>query len=1448
MKTIKHLFSGLSLSLLLIVGVAYASSEDSTEVDPIDSGDYDEGTDSTCDGDTHEHIHYNDSTDTSSRMYIGVVHEFAIVFDDDFLDSVDTSTMTCTNGDDTYRDCGFNKDTDLGDVVYSTSNGHWNGVTVTYQTLNWIDGDPVGLLWEYATDSDADDYDDNPWIGSGGQKVEGISFEADDYTIESSATTTSWTKMEYFYTDPDGDYMDTGNWHHVYTSQVSSHSSAVDPDSDYIYWYGINGTVVSNFPACEEAVTCESLSITPETGDLDMSDVLSDVNFTVTATGSDGSNITGDSEFTYYLNKYGSSDTAGDADGGLKYGYSYVGRSTPATTSDSTVTFKNTEPGDSLYVYVSDYEGDSYRSTCYAEVQLPYCTDLDITDPTGSFGSAYVGSTSGDEYETNITIDTDTSSGTESWPFDVTYESTDSTATFDGNSTPYTTTDNTIASYLSTDSATVDVYIDPEYDVAGTCNDSFYYTLIPTVTIPSCGTLEITTPTAPITEAAMEAGDVQISWTSTLTDGTTNPSTFMCTSSNPTGSFRDVTGMTSTATITTPMTTVYYTGEPGDTITCMSVTPYSGGACIDTITSEEDTTAPVCEDLSLGTPTITNETTGRSDTIDLSDQDDLELMYRDDTVCFPFEVNVESGFSGTLQASGYTDSTESTLSSGLLSLTVDSVGSYVGNPATVGITGATTYTGTVCWENFDENYVLNLEVVGSESVCSDTVTLPPLEETPPPEGDDDDDSHGGGGHSSGDDDDDLTCDEVVDVNDNDESAICEEYSMEVCVEDDDIEVVSDGDQICYYDQSDTDHSDPLDCSDDSLTIPGESSRSCYDVIIDEGNVCESDITVEYNGDICETFSPEQAEVGVLNKFIYTFNFISNQVFDSDKDVFFSHDEDRAFYTLEYEPSGAESTLVFTDDMWDSDGVEGVFGDGDNGLTQGHVNLAESFGDLTEYKYEDIKRFGFGDEYEEGSGDLADIVDGYTDSESSYQTFVPYLKYPSDGNNDTDPSDVIYACGPSENEEGETVYGEDGILCYNPEYTPEEDGRIVILNADGIPSDATLRIRYIGIVNSGIIDNCDNESDECLTEIFENSAKVFADPADVEDPENTDTCDEDSACSEDSAKLVVLCSYLQTQNGGDIYLEGDLNSGADISCAYIDDEQNYSSYSNTDGLVIREAEDSDDDDDSTSSSTESTGSATYYDATYSLDNVSLCDDASDDNFIGNISSYVCEIVSAVSDLWKGSTVSSTTDSNVEQSIRNADTAQASDKERYSSFAAMRTALENANNEDSGILYFQGEEGGSSTITLTGTSGYFDIPCGAWTLIVKDADLHISADTLRYDTSCTADSGMNYTTDLPSIAFVVEDGDIYIEDSAYNLVGVYYTNQDITGDTRSAVDGSLEIDGSIYGNINPLLDAANYVGPPDLNGGSVVVRYDSRILLNTPPGLSEYVDVDTQKGVN
>ena len=167
----------------------------------------------------------------------------------------------------------------------------------------------------------------------------------------------------------------------------------------------------------------------------------------------------------------------------------------------------------------------------------------------------------------------------------------------------------------------------------------------------------------------------------------------------------------------------------------------------------------------------------------------------------------------------------------------------------------------------------------------------------------------------------------------------------------------------------------------------------------------------------------------------------------------------------------------------------------------------------------------------------------------------------------------------------------------------------------------------------------------------------------------------------------------------------------------------------------------------------------------------------------------------------------------------------------------SVFSNKNNPDSNILYFNGDTSSTGVLTL----GALTLNEGAWTLIVENADLRLNGN-ISYG------SVQGSYADIPSLAFIVLGGNIDIDNSPTDLVGVYYTDQVFTGDLRSAVDEPLTVNGSLYGNIEALLEAAQYVGPPTIDGGGLVIKYDSRILLNTPPALSEYVDVSNEQAVN
>lgn len=1645
-KALLSLVSGLLLGLLVPVTVqalvptgpdfgfgsrtasTHERTEDTVEVDPVVTPSTNRE-ENSCALVTHAHWHTNISENTSEQYFRAAVYATAISLEDDFMDDIDTTDMVCSNGNGIYVDCSFDKTTTaLGTEIYdsnedSSNTDEWNGTTITYETLDWVAGNPAGLVWRYGQD-DPTDITLLPWINPGEGKGEAIMFIPEDFTQENTATTKSWTKLEFFWIDPDvyddgdGSYS-LDDFTQVYPDYVSSDGETddigVDPDGDFIFWYGINGIEQTHWDICEEPpLTCADLSLSPTS--FSVSDVFNDVNLSLTATNSDGDDITNDVTYTYYANKYGtSSDTAADADG--TFFKSLLKRGNELETRDPTIEYRNSEPGDRLYIAVSDYEGVDYTGTgtCDVELEFPYCTDLDITDPSGF---AFIASGAVDM---PIEFEAEANNG-EEWPYSVDYNSTDAAATFDGTVSTYTTTDKTVDSYQSSDAASVWVELDDENgdgesdDVAGVCSDSFSYGMTPT-----CDYLEITIPTDTLTCEEMTAGDVQITWVSFMSSGAPSTGPWLVTSSNSAGTFSLTSGGATAGTggIVSTVSTLYYSGGDGDTIQVMDL---SYPVCVDTLESESCEEVPgVCEDLSLSEPYIENAD-GSTTTIDLTSDADLETLYEETTVCWDYTLNTsDATYASRLIADGFTDITRSA-HTGNLSLTMnETAGSTTGNPASLTFTGFETYTGTLCWENFEAGNLLGIFVLGDRLTCSDTEVLPPPAPEAPVcvdlqmdpdtftmtatdadagnipvtidvggsdatwtgtlivnrtgtgalfytdgspsefsdghleipvsgtatsvivfyrnglagdvvtsyiegedtlcadnftiaqteadlicedltlnpdsvtmESDDEDagtingtvvvtgsDSEWTGmliitktgagqlqysnGSSSaesdghlevpvsgtsstvtftyvgGDADDTVTA--YVETDPNlcfDTFTISQEESPDIVCEDIDFseeEILVDANcqdspamEVCIDRDSDDERTIEIcyenqDGDDGEFTFEGKTYEGCEEITVEFGpgetsqcldiqfsEVCEdADITVSEGGEICEDLAVEEVEMGTFNKFIYTFNFSTDKNAYKDDGVFFSHDEDRAFYTLQYEPTGDEEAITFTDEMWGSD-LEGKKGDGSD--SEGTVSLAESYTELTKgksgtYDYESIENFGFGTHpyatdssgdpllLEENSGDIADYIEA-TFSEGNFMTFIPYIKM----------SGAESVLIPECEYDGDELSTE--TVCYDPEYTPEDDEKVVIENAGTVyetyGASAAIRIRYVGVIDSRL--NCDDTGDECLTEEFENSASV-------EVYENLDALTA-------SARLVVLCSYLMTQNAGDVYLEIALEAGSDISCIFVEEgEATSSDYRNVDALVILEGDDI-------------TPSSTVSDST-----ISWCDD-SDENLIGNLSSYVCEIVAKVTELWAKTTVESTTESHVDQAIRNAETNQSSGNGDYANWSALTTALTNKNNPDSNILYFAGDpDSDTDTVTL----GELTVPAGAWTVIVEDADLILNGN-IAYATVSNPGDYKN----LPSIAFVVQGGDIYFNDNALRAVGVFYTDQKFDGDERSAVDEQLTIDGSLYGNVQTLIERAKYVGPPTVDGGGIVIRYDSRILLNTPPGLSEYVDINTEKGVN
>lgn len=119
-----------------------------------------------------------------------------------------------------------------------------------------------------------------------------------------------------------------------------------------------------------------------------------------------------------------------------------------------------------------------------------------------------------------------------------------------------------------------------------------------------------------------------------------------------------------------------------------------------------------------------------------------------------------------------------------------------------------------------------------------------------------------------------------------------------------------------------------------------------------------------------------------------------------------------------------------------------------------------------------------------------------------------------------------------------------------------------------------------------------------------------------------------------------------------------------------------------------------------------------------------------------------------------------------------------------------------------------------------------------IVVKKGDLIIKSNIL-YGNPLAGSSR------LPSLAFVVLEGDIIIDPNVTRLDGLYIVRNSDFKLTGGASALQLVFNGAVFGNMKELLAQRTFVGLPEENGGSIVVNYDARILSSTPPGLKDIV---------
>ena len=137
-------------------------------------------------------------------------------------------------------------------------------------------------------------------------------------------------------------------------------------------------------------------------------------------------------------------------------------------------------------------------------------------------------------------------------------------------------------------------------------------------------------------------------------------------------------------------------------------------------------------------------------------------------------------------------------------------------------------------------------------------------------------------------------------------------------------------------------------------------------------------------------------------------------------------------------------------------------------------------------------------------------------------------------------------------------------------------------------------------------------------------------------------------------------------------------------------------------------------------------------------------------------------------------------------------------------------------------------------------------GSKTYVIENGDLIINGDIVYEKSLFDLGSAPN----IPSIAFIVINGNIRIAPNVKKLSGVFVTlNKDKNGTGKilgqSPSVNPLKISGSVYGDIEPLFGSRSYTGSPKLGQGTITINFDGRIFYNMPPGLKEVLEITPEQ---
>ena len=376
-----------------------------------------------------------------------------------------------------------------------------------------------------------------------------------------------------------------------------------------------------------------------------------------------------------------------------------------------------------------------------------------------------------------------------------------------------------------------------------------------------------------------------------------------------------------------------------------------------------------------------------------------------------------------------------------------------------------------------------------------------------------------------------------------------------------------------------------------------------------------------------------------------------------------------------------------------------------------------------------------------------------------------------------------------------------------------------ITVQNVPDRQEIRVTYHGDIQSEVNpESCTDPNSPLNTSGI--CGEVYPNIARFED--DTDT-------GNDNAEITIPCPYIIIRAGGDVILENPFDYGVDtLSCADI---------SNVDVPVVVI-------NNPTPNSIVSTGGEDTSAIPVFTDRICKEGGAPGYEGVDNLSSLICEInLETSEDLTQAAIV---------QNIN-------TNKERISRYESNMAGVSVVGTESmlpesrSGVYY---KDDGD---LVFGSGGNVEFSKGAKTFIVEDHDVIIKNNIIYKDD----ENAISDPRNIASISIIVINGSIIVGDNVTETSGAFFVQEgknaasgmiceqlpsSVARCDKTATEGyngkQYVHYGSIYGDIEHLFKFRTYAGDPTVDAGAVVIRFDNRIYLNTPPVLGELVSITQQ----